>query len=78
MKRSRLRDLTPFPVTPFPFLTLLEQREERDPGSVSAIYSELAEVVGFVETRQEYFDADVSIYGSFKKRAERIRRACGA
>ncbi len=61
-----------------PFLSLLEQRENKDPESVSEIYSDLAEAVDFVASHQGYFDADVDIYGSFKERAERIRRACSA
>jgi len=57
-------------------LTLLEAREKRDPGSVSDIYHELAATLDFVATRQEHFDADVKIYGSFRERADRIRQVC--
>jgi hypothetical protein len=59
-----------------PFLSLLEEREKKDPGSVSEIYSELSEVVDFITSHQEYFDAEVDIYGLFSERAERIRRVC--
>ena len=61
-----------------PFLSLLEEREKRDPGSVSQIFLELEEVIDFVAAGQEYFDADPNIYGSFEERANRIRKACNA
>ena len=61
-----------------PFLALLEEREKRDPGSVSQIFSELADVVDFIAERQEYFDADPNIYGNFEERADRIREVCNA
>ena len=61
-----------------PFLSLLLERENKDPGSASEIYFELSEAVDFVASHQDYFDADVDIYGSFDERAERIRRACSA
>lgn len=60
-----------------PFLLLLINREERDPGSVSQIYPELVRAVEFVASNQEYFDADPNIYGSFQELAAQIRAACG-
>ena len=61
-----------------PFLSLLEEREKRDPGSVAVIYSSLYEVVDFVASNQDYFEANIDIYGSFQGQAERIRKACYA
>ncbi len=61
-----------------PFLSLLEEREKEDPGSVAEIYDSLSDVVDFVASHQEYFDANIDIYGNFKERAERIRRSCNA
>ena len=61
-----------------PFLSLLEKREKRDPGSVAVIYSSLSEVVDFVASHQDYFEANVDIYGNFQEQAERIRKACYA
>lgn len=60
-----------------PFLSLLEAREKRDPGSVAAIYSALSNALEFVASRQDYFDADPNIYGNFSERAMRIRELCG-
>jgi hypothetical protein len=59
-----------------PFLYLLEDREQRDPGSVREIFESLQHYVDFVATRQTYFDAPEEIYGSFQEQAQRIRRAC--
>jgi hypothetical protein len=47
------------------FLGLLLAREERDPGSVSRIFDELAPVVEFVSENQSRFDAKPEIYGVF-------------
>jgi hypothetical protein len=59
-----------------PFLGLLEGREEKDPGSVSEIYSSLSDCVDYVANNQAYFDADLDIYGDFKEAAARIRKLC--
>jgi hypothetical protein len=59
-----------------PFLRLLINREERDPGSVARIYSELAPAVEYVASHQVQFEADENIYGSFRELAERIRALC--
>src|SRR5262245_39426449 len=48
------------------FLRLLANREQKDPGSVKAIYLELRETVSFVAQNQEYFDASPDIYGDFR------------
>jgi hypothetical protein len=61
-----------------PFLSLLEAREERDPGSVRNIYASLIRYIEFVASHQEYFEAPVEIYGDFKARAQAIREKCGA
>lgn len=61
-----------------PFLSLLESREKRDPGSVAAIYSQLSQSIEFVASHQEYFEADPNIYGDFRERAKRIGELCGA
>jgi len=61
-----------------PFLSLLETREKRDPGSVAQIYKNLAPFVEYVSANQEHFDADESIYGNFRERANAIRGACEA
>jgi hypothetical protein len=54
----------------------LINREERDPGSVTQIYSELAPAVEYVASHQVQFEADENIYGSFHELAERIRALC--
>ena len=59
-----------------PFLTLLEAREKRDPGSVCKIYDSLKGILAFLRDRQEYFDADVSIYGNLRDRVDDIARLC--
>jgi hypothetical protein len=61
-----------------PFLSLLEAREKRDPGSVRNILPLLEDSLTFVASHQEYFDAPVDIYGDFKQRVQRIREMCGA
>jgi hypothetical protein len=61
-----------------PFLHLLENREERDPGSVREVYSSLTECVEYVARNQDYFDAPIDIYGDFKEQAARIHQVCGA
>jgi hypothetical protein len=60
------------------FIRLLLAREKRDPGSVAAIYDELAQVVGLVAENQAYFEAKVDIYGVFSELAAELRRACAA
>ena len=59
-----------------PFLHLLENREQRDPGSVREIFESLKHFVDFVAVRQAYFDAPEDIYGSFQEQAQRIRSVC--
>jgi hypothetical protein len=58
------------------FLRLLMSREERDPGSVTAIYSDLASFIEYVASHQVEFDADVNIYGKFSDLAKRIKALC--
>lgn len=58
------------------FLRLLLARESEEPGSVSDIYIELAPTVDFVASRQEYFDADIDIYGSFPELAQQLHSIC--
>lgn len=60
------------------FLRLLLAREQRDPGSVSRIYQDLAPVVAFVSANQTRFDAGPEIYGTFGELADNLRKACGA
>ena len=59
-----------------PFLRLLVSREQRDPGSVAAIYSRLASAVEFVASHQARYDADPSIYGSFHDLAAQLKTLC--
>ena len=59
------------------FLTLLEARERRDPGSVSNIFDSLVPTLRLVVNGQKYFDADIDIYGSFRERAADILESCG-
>lgn len=59
-----------------PFLSLLEAREKRDPGSVKSIFHLLEDTLDFVTSNQARFDASVEIYGDFKERAQRIRKLC--
>ena len=58
------------------FLRLLLNREQKDPGSVKAIYPKLGETVSFVAGNQEYFDASPDIYGSFADLGEQLHRLC--
>jgi hypothetical protein len=55
------------------FFTLLKAREKRDSGSVKEIFDSLLKTVNFIANNQEYYDADISIYGDFKERAQEIR-----
>jgi hypothetical protein len=59
-----------------PFLKLLQSREQRDPGSVTEIYKDLAPHVDHVASNQDIYDAPIDIYGSFPKQAEAIRALC--
>jgi len=59
-----------------PFLSLLEAREQRDPGSVKAIYESLAPYIQFIAENQTCFNADLAIYGDFKVRACEIESLC--
>lgn len=61
-----------------PFLHLLENRETKDPGSVSSIFASLAPCVEHVAENQSFYEADVDIYGDFQAQATRIRELCGA
>jgi hypothetical protein len=58
------------------FLNLLICREERDSGSVAHIYPRLVPTVKFIADHQEYFDADLDIYGSFREKALQINALC--
>jgi hypothetical protein len=58
------------------FLRLLVAREERDPGSVSHLYPELAAPIEHVASRQSAYDADPNLYGSFRELADRIKALC--
>jgi hypothetical protein len=60
------------------FLRLLLAREERDPGSVSRVYDELAPVVDFVAENQLRFEAGPEIYGDFRELADKLRKSCAA
>jgi hypothetical protein len=59
------------------FLNLLINREERDPGSVAQIWDDLRETVELAAWRQQWFDADENIYGSFREKEQRLRRLLG-
>jgi hypothetical protein len=59
-----------------PFLRVLIAREQRDPGSVAEIYSNLASVVDYVASHQEHYDADPNIYGNFKEFACQLGAMC--
>jgi hypothetical protein len=61
-----------------PFLSLLEAREERDPGSVRNILPLLESSLDFVAENQNHFDASIEIYGDFQERVQCIRQMCGA
>lgn len=58
------------------FLNLLAAREDRDPGSVQAIYPQLAACVDFVASHQAYFHADIDIFGNFARMAQALRKRC--
>lgn len=64
------------PDTASPFLRLLISREERDPSSVSLIYQKLRPIVDYVVTHQEWFDADLDIYGNFFDLGSRLHELC--
>jgi hypothetical protein len=59
-----------------PFLSLLEEREKRYPGSVQSIIESLEPYLVFLAERQDYFDAPEHIYGNFSQRVAGIRKAC--
>ena len=61
-----------------PFLRLLVAREERDPGSVRAIYADLEPVVAKVASQQAYYDATREIYGNFHDHEVALRNLCAA
>jgi hypothetical protein len=56
-----------------PFLRLLISREQRDAGSVSEVYPELAAAVDYVAAHQERYLADPNIYGSFPDLAAELK-----
>jgi hypothetical protein len=58
------------------FLKVLLYREQAEPGAVRAIYPQLADTVDFVASHQEWFDAEVEIYGDFREHAQRLRALC--
>jgi hypothetical protein len=55
-----------------PFLNLLLNREEKDPGSVMEIYDDLFPVIDFVASNQERFDADPEIYGNYREKCDTL------
>lgn len=56
------------------FLSLLEQRDGQDPGSVKPIYPLLAKCVEFVA---DHFESDTWNYGSFRERSLAIASEYG-
>lgn len=60
------------------FLSLIEEREKRDSGSVQNIIHVLDETLVFVANNQAYFNASVDIYGDFSERVQRIYATCDA
>lgn len=58
------------------FLNLLVAREEKDPSSVMAIYSDLSQTIEFIETYQIHSDADIAIYGLFSERTKQLKKLC--
>lgn len=58
------------------FLRLLLSREQKDTGSVKAIYSELRETIDFVAASQDYFAASPDIYGEFPELGLEVHRLC--
>jgi len=60
------------------FLNVLLAREEAEPGTVAAIYPELADAIDFVVSHQAWYDADIDIYGDFRDHALRLRTLCSA
>jgi hypothetical protein len=60
------------------FLNFLIAREERDPGSVAAVYQTLRPCIDYIASGQEALGAPIDIYGQFSEMAKRIEVACGA
>jgi hypothetical protein len=60
------------------FLSLLEARKKRDPGSVKSIFHLLKDSINFVAANQARFDAPVEIYGDFEEKTRRICKLCEA
>ncbi|WP_154222451.1 hypothetical protein [Marinicella rhabdoformis] len=58
------------------FLTFLKIREQKDPGSVAAIYPQLKPVIEYVARNQAYFEADIDVYGHFKHTAKEVYQLC--
>ncbi|MCX7218507.1 MAG: hypothetical protein NTY70_06075 [Burkholderiales bacterium] len=59
-----------------PFLSLLEEREKKDPGSVRIIFPALKEALAFVAKNQAYFEASIDIYGNFNERVDKLYATC--
>jgi hypothetical protein len=58
------------------FLSHLVAREERDPGSVAAIYPQLEPCIEHVTNCQSVFEAPIEIFGDFSILAAQIRATC--
>jgi hypothetical protein len=58
------------------FLRFLLNREKRDPGSVSRIYSELLYAIERVSSHQGIYDADANIYGKFEELTVELKGLC--
>lgn len=61
-----------------PFLSLLEEREKREPGSVRIIFPAVKEVLAFIAKNQAYFYAPIDIYGDFNERVRKLYATCDA
>lgn len=59
------------------FMNLLVEKSEKDPQAFARIYRSLGPAVKAIAERQEFYDADWDIYGSFLEKRRAIERNLG-
>lgn len=60
------------------FMNLLVEMSEKDPQALAQVYRSLGPSVKAISERQEFYDADRDIYGSFLEKRRAIERNLGA
>lgn len=56
------------------FLNLIVEKSDKDPLGLARIYPTLSSAVEVIAGRQQFYEADQNIYGSFREKKDKIQR----